>query len=127
MEERRFHHAALPPSGGRHLLAGSRPPDTQLGWRSTGLQVLYNNTDTGWADPEPHAHRDSDEIFVVLRGSLVVDVEGAQTTVGPREFCCFPSGVFHSIVEVHPPAETLMIRAPSVNDKIYQTPRSAPS
>jgi hypothetical protein len=30
--------------------------------------------------------------------------------------------VYHSIVEVYPPAETLMIRAPSVNDKVQQEP-----
>ena len=119
-EERRFHHAALPSSGSAYVLSGHTPPDEQLGWRSTSLQLLYNNTDIGWADPEPHAHAEADEIFVVLRGSLVVDVEGEHRIVGPREFCCFPRGLSHSIVEVRPPAETLMIRAPSVSDKIYR-------
>jgi hypothetical protein len=51
---------------------------------------------------------------------LIVDVEGAHHTIGPREFCCFPRGVFHAVVEVMPPVQTLMIRAPSVDDKVYR-------
>ena len=65
-------------------------------------------------------HLESDECFIVLRGALVVEVEGEQFIVGEREFCCFPIGIYHSVVEVHPPIETLMIRAPSVNDKVYR-------
>jgi mannose-6-phosphate isomerase-like protein (cupin superfamily) len=121
-EARRFHQAALPSAGGDHILSGHSPPDPALGFTSTSLQVLYNNVETGWVDSAPHAHREADEIFIVLRGRLVVDVDGAQRVVGPREFCCFPRGVFHSIVRVDAPAETLMIRAPSVNDKVYQEP-----
>jgi len=64
-------------------------------------------------------HAQSDECFIVLNGSLLVEVEGERVVVGPREFCCFPSGVYHAIIEVETPAETLMIRAPSVNDKVY--------
>lgn len=67
-------------------------------------------------------HTDSDECFIVLRGILVVEVDGNRFTVGPREFCCFPRGMYHAVVEVHPPVETLMIRAPSISDKVYQTP-----
>ncbi len=66
-------------------------------------------------------HTVSDECFIVLTGSLVVEVSGVRFTVGPREFCCFPTGVYHAILEVHPPVETLMIRAPSVEDKVYPT------
>jgi GNAT superfamily N-acetyltransferase len=39
---------------------------------------------------------------------------------GPRQFCCFPVGLYHAVVDVYPPVETLMIRAPSVEDKVYQ-------
>lgn len=111
------HHRHLP--GDSTLLAGRFPPDA-VGFCSERLQIWYNNTAEPWRDPEPHAHRQSDECFVVLRGHLVVEVEGERFTVGPREFCCFPAGVFHSVVEVHPPVESLMIRAPSVADKVYR-------
>jgi mannose-6-phosphate isomerase-like protein (cupin superfamily) len=60
------------------------------------------------------------EVTYVLRGSLVVEVSSRRLTIGPREFCCFPAGEYHAIVDVHPPVETLMIRAPSVADKVYQ-------
>ena len=113
-----FHHRKLPDYS--TLLAGHTPPN-DLGFGSDRLQIWYNCTITPWTDPLPHAHHDSDECFIILRGQLVVEVEGQRHTIGPREFCCFPTGVYHAVVEVHPPVETLMIRAPSVNDKVYCT------
>ena len=65
-------------------------------------------------------HMESDECFIVLKGRLVVEDEGESFTVGPGEFCCFPQGVYHSVVEVHPPIESVMVRAPSVADKVYR-------
>ena len=64
-------------------------------------------------------HLRSDECFVVLQGALIVDVAGHRHRIGAREFCCFPAGLAHAIVAVEPPVETLMIRAPSTDDKIY--------
>jgi mannose-6-phosphate isomerase-like protein (cupin superfamily) len=115
-----FHHRKLPDHSA--LLSGHTPPD-DLAFKSERLQIWYNNTATGWADPTPHLHTDSDECFIVLKGSLLIEVEGERYTVAPGEFCCFPAGVYHSIIEVYPPAETLMVRAPSINDKIYQDPQ----
>jgi mannose-6-phosphate isomerase-like protein (cupin superfamily) len=112
----RYHHRKLPAFS--TLLSGHTPPN-DLGFTSRQLQIWYNNTTTGWKDERPHAHRESDECFVVLRGVLTVDVEGERVTIGPGEFCCFHAGVFHAIVDVQTPAETLMIRAPSVEDKVY--------
>ena len=114
----KFHHRKLPDHSA--LLSGHTPPD-EIGFKSERLQIWYNNYAEGtWRDPAPHMHQESDECFVVLKGNLLVEVEGERFTVGPREFCCFPRGVYHSIIEVHPPLETLMIRAPSVNDKLYK-------
>jgi mannose-6-phosphate isomerase-like protein (cupin superfamily) len=112
-----FHHRALP--GSSTLLSGHTPPDED-GFRSDRLQIWFNHTDTAWNDPAPHMHLDSDECFIVLDGSIVVEVEGERVTIGPREFCCFEAGLYHAVVEVHPPVETLMIRAPSINDKVYR-------
>jgi mannose-6-phosphate isomerase-like protein (cupin superfamily) len=112
-----FHHRKLPEYS--TLLSGHTPPD-EIGFRSEWLQIWYNHSDQKWRDPNPHMHLESDECFIVLRGALVVEVEGERFTIGEREFCCFPRGVYHSIIEVHPPYETLMIRAPSVNDKVYR-------
>ena len=116
----RFHHRKLPDF---NTLLSGRVPRDEVGFRSDRLQIWYNHTSDGWQDPVPHAHQDSDECFVVLEGTLVVEVEGERFTVGPREFCCFPAGVFHAVVEAHPPVETLMIRAPSIDDKVYAKAR----
>jgi len=118
----RFHHRPLPEFS--TLLSGRWPPD-DVGFRSDRLQIWYNHTEEGWSDPPiQHAHRESDEVFIVLQGSLDVEVEGESFTVGPREFCCFPAGVYHRIAVVHPPVETLMLRSPSIDDKVYLRDRS---
>jgi mannose-6-phosphate isomerase-like protein (cupin superfamily) len=117
--ERKFHHAKLPNSS--TLLSG-RTPRNEAGFQSRELQIWYNNTEKTWVKTsEPsHSHQGSDEIFIVLRGALHVEVDGEIHRIGPREFCCFPAGQWHSIVRVEVPAETLMIRSPSVDDKIYK-------
>jgi len=119
-----FHHRKLPDYS--TLLSGHTPPD-EVGFPSSQLQIWYNNTGESWVgDGErPHKHLHSDECFIVLRGSLVVEVDGRRYTIGPREFCCFPAGQYHAVVNVHPPVETLMIRAPSVADKICQAKEEA--
>lgn len=111
-----FHHRKLPDFS--TLLAGRRPRD-ENGFVSNQLQIWYNNTPHEWRDAQPHKHLESDECFIVLRGSLIVEVEGERFCIGPREFCCFPKGVMHSVVEVHAPVESLMIRAPAIDDKVY--------
>lgn len=113
----RFHHRPLPDHSA--LLTGRVPPN-ELAFQSGALQIWYNNTAKPWQDASLHAHLKSDECFVVLRGALVVEVDGERHTIGPREFCCFPAGVYHAVVAVTTPVETLMIRAPSVDDKVYR-------
>jgi mannose-6-phosphate isomerase-like protein (cupin superfamily) len=112
-----FHHRALPTYS--TLLSGRTPPD-EVGFPSERLQIWFNHTTDRWVDAMLHIHSRSDECFIVLSGSLVVEVDGTQITIGPREFCCFPSGTPHAVVDVHLPVETLMIRAPSIDDKVYQ-------
>ncbi|MDX1615373.1 MAG: cupin domain-containing protein [Candidatus Promineifilaceae bacterium] len=114
-----FHHKPLPPFS--TLLAGPAPPD-EIGFSSDKLQIWYNNADESWVGQgeRPHRHERSDECFIVLRGTLTVQVEGRQVRVGPGEFCCFPAGVDHAIMAVETPAETLMIRAPAGQDKVYR-------
>jgi mannose-6-phosphate isomerase-like protein (cupin superfamily) len=120
-----FHHRKLPDYS--TLLSGPTPPD-EVGFQSAHLQIWYNHTDASWVGEgeRPHKHLHSDECFIVLRGSLVVEVDGRRVTIGPREFCCFPAGQYHAVVAVHPPVETLMIRAPSVNDKVYLEVEASP-
>jgi len=43
-----------------------------------------------------HAHPETDEMFVVLEGELVLDIhEGQPVTVGARQVVTVPAGVIH--------------------------------
>lgn len=114
---RKFHHTRLP---NYSTLLSGHMPTSDIGFQSATLQIWYNNTDEPWMDAFAHYHEKSDEIFIVLRGALHVEVDGQIHRIGEREFCCFPAGQWHSIVRVEVPAETLMIRSPSVDDKVYK-------
>lgn len=114
-----FHHRQLPPFSA--LLSGPLPHN-ELGFRSDRLQINYFHTNKSWNDPLPHAHQDSDECYLLLRGSLVLEIEGERVMLGPREFCCLASGTYHQVVEVSPPIECLILRGPSVADKRYLLP-----
>lgn len=111
------HHRPLPDHS--TLLAGSRPPD-DAAFASERLQIWFNRTNETWRDPAPHYHTVSDEIFIVLKGAIIVEVEGERIRVAADELCAFPAGVTHAVVAVEPPVESLMIRAPSVADKVYR-------
>jgi len=118
----KFHHRRLPQFSA--LLTGPTPPN-DLAFLSDRLQISYFNTKEDWTDPLPHAHQESDECFVVFQGAIVVEVEGERVTIGPREFCGFPRGIYHQVVEVHPPIECLILRnSPPTpgSDKIYLLP-----
>src|SRR6266851_8775318 len=103
----KFHHRQLPDFSA--LLSGPTPPG-DFAFQSARLQICYFNTQDGWTDPLPHAHQESDECFLVFRGTIIVEVEGERVTIGPREFCGFPRGTYHQVVEVHPPIECLILR-----------------
>jgi mannose-6-phosphate isomerase-like protein (cupin superfamily) len=129
-DRRGFHHRRLPPHSA--LLSGREVPD-DLAFRSQSLQVWFNDRPAEpWADPGAHFHRESDEMFVVLEGALLVAVDGETVRVGAGEFCCFSAGLVHELVSIETPLRTLMIRAPSVDDKVYPAgggspePRAAP-
>lgn len=118
----KFHHRQLPHFSA--LLSGPKPP-SDFAFLSDRLQISYFNTEEGWTDPLPHAHQESDECFLVFQGVIIVEVEGERVTIGPREFCGFPRGVYHQVVEMHPPVECLILRnCPPVrtSDKMYLLP-----
>ena len=119
----RFHQRKLPEFS--TLLCGRMPPDA-IGFESEKLWVWYNNTDKDWwsVGEAPHMHTVADECFIVLRGTLIVEVDGERFEVGEREFCCFPAGMYHAIVDIRPPIEMLAIKSPSVKDKVYQEPQT---
>jgi mannose-6-phosphate isomerase-like protein (cupin superfamily) len=61
-----------------------------------------------------HKHDDQDELFLVLDGRLVIDVEGRDSvTLGPHQAYAVPRGVMHC---THAPERTtiLMVEAAGV-------------
>jgi len=61
-----------------------------------------------------HRHDDQDELFLVLEGRLVIDVEGGDSvTLGPHQAYTVPRGVMHC---THAPERTaiLMVEAAGV-------------
>jgi mannose-6-phosphate isomerase-like protein (cupin superfamily) len=111
-----FHHRKLPEGSG--FLSGRGPLDPALGFPSDRLQIYWRRGDDLSVDERPHAHLESDECFIVLTGSVVVEVEGREHVIGPREFCCFAPGVFHRIARLAQPVEALILRAPGRADKV---------
>lgn len=101
------------------FLAGRGPVDPALGVVTERLQVFWRLADLRDGEPRLHAHTRGDELFVVLAGTLVVEVGGEERRVGPRQWCHFGVGVFHRIVRAEGPLEALVVRAPSVDDKAY--------
>jgi len=116
---KKYHHKKLPDFS--TLLSGHSQQD-EFGFESNKIQIWYNNTKESWVEDGEmsHKHLESDECFIVLSGTLIVDVEGEKIAIKPGEYCFFPAGVFHSILEIMPPIETLMIRSPSTDDKVYK-------
>ncbi len=45
-----------------------------------------------------HAHEDEDELFHVIRGSMRIQLEDGDVTLGPGEFVVVPRGVRHNPV-----------------------------
>lgn len=45
-----------------------------------------------------HAHEDEDELFLIVRGSMRIQLEDGDVTLGPGEFVVVPRGVRHNPV-----------------------------
>jgi mannose-6-phosphate isomerase-like protein (cupin superfamily) len=45
-----------------------------------------------------HAHEDEDELFLVVRGTMRIQLEDGDVTLGPGEFVVVPRGVRHNPV-----------------------------
>ena len=98
------------------VVSGPNPP-TLDGFRSARLQVLHWRDDHELSDPGPDLHESSDEVYVVLEGSIDVRVEDDTIRISSDEVLVVGAGVVHSLVAVQHPARGLSIRGPSIGDK----------
>ena len=94
------------------------PPD-ELCFKSDHLLLLCNNSDIPWVDPAPHVHRESDEAYMVLRGTIALNIGQDRVIVSAGEICFVPAGVAHAVVNVEVPYRGFVIRAPALSDKVY--------
>lgn len=103
------------------LISGRSPADA-LSFQSERLQVIFNDTSTPWQDTVAHAHLESDEIYIVLEGEMVIAVNDELFNVAAGEVLYVPSGAVHQLVRVEVPHRSLVLRSPSVNDKVVVSP-----
>lgn len=101
---------------GRLTVIAAPHPPTDDGLPSDRLQVLHWRVDEPFADDVTHLHRDSDEAYVVLEGT--VEVEGVRVVVPAGEAVTVGAGVPHALVAVRHPARGLTIRGPAGDDKV---------
>ena len=105
------------PLDGAFTVVSGPNPGTPEGFRSTRVQVLHWRLDHDFSDPGPHSHTASDEVYVVLDGSIDVVAGDERVRVGPSEALVVGAGVVHSLVAVQYPARGLTIRGPAIPDK----------
>jgi mannose-6-phosphate isomerase-like protein (cupin superfamily) len=70
-----------------------------------------------WADPAPHLHTDSEELYLVVNGELWLIVAGTRLTVRPGECLLVRPGEPHAVTGGVGPIEHFGMRAPNVADK----------
>ncbi len=99
------------------LLSGSEPFDG-YSFESKNIQIIFNNTNIGWADELKHCHEYSDEIYIVLDGSMSIFLGGITHHVAKDEYFCVPKGVLHKLESVETPHKSFVIRGPSIKDKV---------
>ena len=56
------------------------------GFKSEHLQIVFNNTAEPWSDGRAHAHTRSDEVYIVIEGSMNIEVEGVLVVVASGVF-----------------------------------------
>jgi len=59
-----------------------------------------------------HAHATEDELFLVLRGRVAIQLRDGEIVLGPGELCVVPRGVEHRPVALEP-AEVLLFEPQS--------------
>ena len=55
-----------------------------------------------------HSHPETDEVFLVLAGSLIIRLDDSEVTLGPGQLYVVPRGVYHQPVSIQG-AEVLLI------------------
>ena len=94
-------------------------------WKATaeetaGAFLLFEMLlDAGKVTPL-HTHPDSDESMYVLRGEIVVHIDGQEHRVGPGGIAVAPRGVPHAFLVSAGPASVLCLHTPGCCEAFYR-------
>ena len=73
-----------------------------------------------------HSHPDTDEFFLVLRGSLTIRMDGGEVTLGPGQMYVVPRGVSHQPVSAEG-ADVVLIEPAKLSTPVTRRASSRPS
>jgi mannose-6-phosphate isomerase-like protein (cupin superfamily) len=62
-----------------------------------------------------HSHPETDELFLVISGSLTIRIDSGDVTLGPGQLCVVPRGVQHQPVSVEGAEVVLLEPRATVN------------
>jgi mannose-6-phosphate isomerase-like protein (cupin superfamily) len=89
-----------------------------LSEHSPRLNVSVITMAPGRHGPEPHEHRDEDDVFYVLEGELTFDVGSGEVPAPAGTFVLVPPGVRHTFANrTAEPVRVLNIHAPAGFDR----------
>lgn len=97
---------------------------------SPHIVATYNDNDIFLAKFEGefvwHAHDDTDDLFLVIEGTIAVDLETGPVTLNPGELFVVPKGVQHRPRAISNTASVLLIEptgTPNTGDPATATPK----
>ncbi len=99
-------------AGNRHgYFIGATLPVNDCAY-SERLDIGINRTDRAWHDQAAHIHTLSEEYFIVLKGRIDLEVNGASLPVLPGWMVGVRAGTPHRIAGVETPVENFILRVP---------------
>jgi len=90
-------------------------------YNSDFMSLRYNETAKGWTEAEPylHYHKEAEEYYVSLEGSLTIQVDNSLIKVKPYQLLKVNQKVPHGVVSVETPFRGFTIRIPLlIEDKV---------
>ncbi|GEM_PF-5441024 len=103
----------------RHgYVIGGKLPNSDSAYSSL-LDIGFNRQSFSWHDEKPHLHKNCEEYFIVLKGSIDFLIENEPVSVKHHELIGIHAGISHQIVGGQAPIENFLVRVPGgMNDKV---------
>jgi quercetin dioxygenase-like cupin family protein len=88
--------------------------------KSDAVEVALQNISHKKASPQDkHLHKNSVEINIVVSGKIKISINGEKITLGKGEFYIIWPETIVDEVEAEQNTELIVVRSPSVNDKVF--------